>query len=74
MNAYSRSDLDHFGNEFIFFSLEGGKGGKHGKEAEKRYLEVNTEDTLFHKSNWVKLLLFIQALKEQVVIHSLSAS
>lgn len=47
MNAYSGSDLDDFGNEFIFFSL-GGWGG--GKAVERRYLEVNTENTLFHKS------------------------
>lgn len=71
MNAYSRSYLDHFGNEFIFLSL-GGEGGQQGREAE-RYLEVNTENTSSAKVR-VQLLLFVQALPGQVIPNSLSAS
>jgi len=33
MNAYSRSDLDHFGNELVFFSL-GGMEGRGEKQRE----------------------------------------
>lgn len=36
VNAYSRSDLDHFGNQFIFFSLKGkvweGEVGERSRE------------------------------------------
>lgn len=35
MNAHSRRDLDYFGNEFIFFSLGGGRERKQkGKQRE----------------------------------------
>lgn len=50
MNARSRSDLDYFGNDFIFFSLG-------GEKQKRRYLGFNTEIPFFTKVK-VSILLF----------------